>query len=118
MLTLTVSQRLELKAQAHVLVPVVIIGNAGLSESVLKEIDTALKSHQLVKVRAMSGDRDQREVMLTTICEQLKAAPVQHIGKMLIVYRPDLDKTIPIKKAAHLSKSKKPPTKKQLGNQS
>lgn len=116
MLTLTVSQRLELMAQAHGLAPVVIIGNAGLSEAVLKEIDTALKSHQLIKVRAMSGDREQRDLMLTTICEQLHAASVQHIGKMLVVYRPDLDKSMPIKKMPSLSKSKKPPTKKQLGN--
>jgi putative YhbY family RNA-binding protein len=116
MVTLTVTQRLELKAQSHGLNPVVIIGNAGLSASVLKEIDTALKSHQLIKIRAMSGDREQREVMLSSICEQLQAQPVQHIGKMLVVYRPDLDKSMPIKKLPRLSKSKKPLTKKQIGN--
>lgn len=117
MLSLTVAQRLELKAQAHALNPTVIIGNAGLSDAVLTEIGTALRSHELIKIRAMTADREQRNVMLNVICDYHQAAPVQHIGKMLIIYRPNLDVQMPIKKTPKLSKSQKPLTKKQMGNQ-
>lgn len=116
MLSLTVTQRLELKAQAHALHPIVIIGNAGLTDAVLNEIGNALHSHELIKVRAMTADREQRNLMLTTICEYHNAAPVQHIGKMLVIHRPNLNKSIPIKKTPQLRKSQKPLTKKQLGN--
>jgi putative YhbY family RNA-binding protein len=112
MLTLSVSQRLELKARAHALNPVVIIGNAGLTPAVLDEIERSLKSHDLLKIRVMNDDREAREAMLQEICETLKAGPVQHIGKMLVVYRP-LD--IPIAKPPKKRKGK-PLTKKQLGN--
>ncbi|MBU0623027.1 MAG: YhbY family RNA-binding protein [Gammaproteobacteria bacterium] len=110
MLTLTVPQRLELKGRAHSLKPVVIIGNAGLSPAVLDEIERSLKSHDLLKIRVMNDDREAREAMLQEICEVLKAGPVQHIGKMLVVYRP-LD--IPIAKAPKRPRGK-PLTKKQL----
>ncbi len=111
MLSLSVSQRLELKGRAHALKPVVIIGNAGLTPAVLAEIDRSLKSHDLLKVRVMSDDRETRETMLQEICETLKAGPVQHIGKTLVIYRP---LEIPIAKAPKRHKGKKPLTKKQL----
>lgn len=112
MLSLTVEQRQALKARAHPLNPVVMIGNAGLSAAVLDEIARALKSHELIKIRAMSDDRDMRETMLQEICEQLNAAPVQHIGKILVVYQPQGE--APKKKAAR--RRTKPLTKKQLSN--
>ena len=86
MLTLSVSQRRDLKARAHALNPVVIIGNAGLTPAVLDEIERSLKSHDLMKIRVMNDDREAREAMLQEICETLKAGPVQHIGKVLVVY--------------------------------
>ncbi len=113
MLSLSVSQRLELKGRAHALKPVVIIGSAGLTPAVLDEIERSLKSHDLLKIRVMSDDREAREAMLQEICETLKAGPVQHIGKMLVVYRP---LEIPIAKAPKRRKSQKPLTKKQLAN--
>jgi putative YhbY family RNA-binding protein len=112
MLTLTIEQRRDLKARAHPLNPVVMIGNAGLSPSVLDEIARALKSHELIKIRVMSDDREAREAMLTEICERLNAAPVQHIGKILVVYQPQPDQ--PQKKPAR--RSKKPLTKKQISS--
>ncbi|HEY8888022.1 MAG TPA: YhbY family RNA-binding protein [Gallionella sp.] len=116
MLSLTVSERLALKGRAHALSPTVIIGNAGLTESVLKEIALTLKTHELIKIRVMGGDRALRETMLETICTQLNAAPVQHIGKILVVYQPNPDAhLIEIKKMPR-HKGKKPLTKKQLGN--
>ena len=88
MLKLTPAQRSELRAEAHALNPVVIIGEAGLTEPVLKEIDNGLDAHGLIKVRVFGDDREARIGMYETICERLGAAPVQHIGKLLVVYRP------------------------------
>ena len=88
MLTLTPSFRRDLRARAHSLHPVVAIGHAGLTPAVLKEIDVALKAHELVKVRVHSDDRDEREAFLGQVCEALAAGPVQHLGKLLIVWRP------------------------------
>jgi RNA-binding protein len=113
---LTVSERLALKGRAHALNPLVMIGNAGLTESVLKEIAQTLKTHELIKIRVMNDDRALRETMLETICTQLDAAPIQHIGKVLVVYKPNPEKhQIEIKKMPR-HKGKKPLTKKQLGN--
>lgn len=88
MLKLTPAERSELRAQAHALNPVVIVGESGLSESVLKEIDKSLDFHGLIKVRVFGDDREARIAIYETICEQLSAAPVQHIGKLLVLYRP------------------------------
>lgn len=116
MLSLSVSERRDLKARAHALNPTVMIGNAGLSEAVLKEIDANLKNHELIKIRVMGDDRAQREAILEAICTRLKAAPVQHIGKILVIYRPSPEAhKIEIKKAPP-RKGKKPLTKKQLGS--
>lgn len=113
MLSLSVSQRLELKGRAHALKPIVIIGNAGLTPAVLDEIERSLKSHDLLKIRVMNDDREAREAMLQEICEQLKAGPVQHIGKMLVVFRP---LEIPIAKPPKRRQGKTVLSKKQLGS--
>ena len=88
MIALTPDLRRSLRARAHTLHPVVFIGHAGLTPAVLKEVDVALKAHELVKVRVHSDDRDEREAHFAAICEALAAAPVQHLGKLLIVWRP------------------------------
>ncbi|CAM4368857.1 CRM domain-containing protein [Bordetella tumbae] len=87
-LELTSRERSELRSAAHPLNPVVLIGDNGLTDAVLKEIDRALTSHGLIKVRAGGADRDEREAMLATICDTLSCAPVHHLGKMLILFRP------------------------------
>jgi RNA-binding protein len=84
---LTPKKRSELRAQAHKLNPVVIIGDKGLTDEVVAEIDRALKAHELIKVRAAVDDRDTRDVWLETICQKLEAHPVQQIGKIFVVYR-------------------------------
>ena len=85
---LTPAQRKEHRAGAHHLDPVVMIGNDGLTPSVQKEIDAALNTHGLIKVRVFSDDRAARETMFTTLAESLSAAPIQHIGKLLVLWRP------------------------------
>lgn len=85
---LTSVQVRELRAKAHGLNPVVSISENGLSEAVLKEIDVCLTAHELIKVRVYGDSRDDRLAYLERICQELDAAPVQHIGKLLVVYRP------------------------------
>lgn len=88
MLELTVEQRKYLKAQAHALKPVVMIGTQGLSEAVIKETERALAAHELIKIRVLGDEREVREAYLAQLCEALNAAPVLHIGKLLLIYRP------------------------------
>jgi RNA-binding protein len=88
---LTPVERSALRAEAHALKPVVIIGEAGLTPSVMKEISGSLDSHGLIKVRVAGDDREARVAMYEQICEELKAQPVQHIGKLLVLYRPKLE---------------------------
>lgn len=89
MLALTPARRRTLAAAAHALRPVVMIGEAGLSENVVHELDLGLKSHQLIKVKVSTGAREMRNGLLDEICRRLAAAPVQHIGKILVIYRPE-----------------------------
>jgi RNA-binding protein len=88
---LSPAQRKALKARAHALQPVVMIGGKGLTDAVLREIDANLKSHELIKVKVASDERDEREAYLAQICSALEAAPVQHIGKTLVLYRESPD---------------------------
>jgi RNA-binding protein len=88
MLKLTAAERSTLRADAHALNPVVIIGEAGLSPAVLKEIDASLAVHGLIKVRVFGDDREARIGIYEAICSKLDAAPIQHIGKLLVLYRP------------------------------
>lgn len=92
MLALTPNSRRELKARAHALKPVVWIGTAGLSDNVVNELDQRLKSHELIKIKVASNDWEIRNTLLEEICTRLSAAPVQHIGKMLVIYRPEPEK--------------------------
>jgi RNA-binding protein len=88
MIKLTPAQRQYLKGLAHPLSPVVIIGEKGLSEAVVKEIDRALNAHELIKIKAGSDEKETRYQWLEEICQKVDASPVQQIGKVLVVYRP------------------------------
>lgn len=87
-ITLTPQQRREKRADAHHLSPVVLIGGDGLTPAVVRETDAALNAHGLIKIRVFSDERDARDAMFTTLADQLNAAPVQHIGKLLVLWRP------------------------------
>lgn len=87
-LILNSAQRRDLRAQAHHLEPVVMIGAEGLTPAVTKEANAALNAHGLIKVRAAIDDRASREAAYVALCDQLDAAPVQHIGKLFVVWRP------------------------------
>ena len=92
MILLTPAQRKEHRALAHHLDPVVMIGNEGLSASVQKEVESALQAHGLIKIRVLGDDRPAREAMLQQLAETLNAAPIQHIGKLLVLWRPKEEK--------------------------
>jgi RNA-binding protein len=92
MLKLTAAERSDLRAQAHGLNPVVMIGDAGLTPAVQKEVSASLDAHGLIKVRVLGDDREARIAIYNTLCEELDAAQVQHIGKLLVLYRPQKEK--------------------------
>ena len=89
---LSPAQRKEQRALAHHLDPVVMIGSDGLTPAVQKETDAALGAHGLIKVRVLSDDRAKREDIFHRLADQLGAAPIQHIGKLLVLWRPAVPK--------------------------
>jgi putative YhbY family RNA-binding protein len=93
MLKLTPAERSALRSEAHGLSPVVMVGESGLTPAVLKEIDTSLNAHGLIKVRVFGDEREARIEIYETICRELDAAPIQHIGKLLVLYRPKKEET-------------------------
>jgi RNA-binding protein len=89
---LSPAQRKSHRAEAHHLNPVVMIGNDGLTPAVQLEVDAALKAHGLIKVRVFSDDRPERERIFNVLADALNAAPIQHIGKLLVFWRPQPEK--------------------------
>ncbi|MFM8863766.1 MAG: YhbY family RNA-binding protein [Limnohabitans sp.] len=85
---LTPAQRKEHRAEAHHLDPVVMVGNDGLTAAVIKETDAALNAHGLIKIRVLGDDRAAREAIYLQLADQLSAAQIQHIGKLLVLWRP------------------------------
>ncbi len=77
----------DMRAQAHHLKPVVTVSDNGLSPAVLAEIEASLQAHELIKIRVFGFEREDRGALMTQICQTLEASPVQHIGKLLIIWR-------------------------------
>jgi RNA-binding protein len=89
---LTEKQKKYLRGLAHGRDPVVLIGQGGLSPAVAGEVATALGAHELVKVRARVGDRDQRDDIFAQLAQQTQSALVQRIGNVGVFYRQRRDK--------------------------
>lgn len=89
---LSVADRKAHRAEAHHLEPVVMIGAAGLTDAIIKATDAALTAHGLIKVRVLDGDREARAGMLADLTDRLSAAPIQHIGKLLVLWRAQPEK--------------------------
>jgi RNA-binding protein len=105
MATLSTKRRSELRAEAHGLSPVVIVGEKGLTDEVIAEIDRSLKAHELIKVRAASADRDARGTWMESICGKLGAQAVQQIGKVLVIFRENPKERVrEVRKAPRLEK--------------
>ena len=112
MLQLSSNERRELRARAHSLDPVVLISENGLTEGVLKEIELNLKAHELIKIRVFGDSRENRIAYLEQICADLGAAAVQHIGKLLVVYRanPIDPAAVNAKNGPNFAAARSPPT--------
>ena len=91
--SLTPRERAHLKARAHALEPRVQVGQAGLSDAVITEIDRALTAHELIKVKILA-DRDARVEIAETICARTDAAQVQSVGKVVVLWRPKPDEPV------------------------
>ena len=76
-----------MRARAHHLHPVVMVGQKGLTEAVVRETDMALRAHELIKVRVLGDDREERSEIAVALCAAVGAQLVQHIGKLLVLYR-------------------------------
>ncbi|MEO5700204.1 MAG: YhbY family RNA-binding protein [Casimicrobiaceae bacterium] len=120
MLNLDPAERRALCARAHHLQPVVSIGQHGLTPAVLHEIDVNLLAHELIKLRVFSGERASRDDLLARVCAELGAAPVQHLGKVLVIYRPRPDEETeapaPVRRAARPSKPAPADRKRPAGS--
>jgi putative YhbY family RNA-binding protein len=109
---LTAARRSELRARAHALSPVVMIGDKGLTDSVVAEVERALAAHELIKVKAATDDREARVAWMAGLCERLGAQPVQSIGKILVIWRENPEKA---KAPAARPAPKAAPKKKKAG---
>jgi RNA-binding protein len=91
-MNLSESQKKFLRGLGHQLKPLIMVGEAGLSESLLTEYESTLDHHELIKVRVRVGDRDARDAIITELCTRGEAQLIQRIGNVALLYRPNLKK--------------------------
>lgn len=89
--SLTPHERSHLKARAHALEPRVQVGNAGLTDALAAEVDRALTAHELIKVKILGDDRDERRAVAAALAERADAALVYSVGKVIVLFRPKPD---------------------------
>lgn len=85
-------QKKYLRRLGHGLKPIVMVGESGLTEAVLKELEQALDHHELVKVRVRAGDREHRDAAITQICHTTAAHLIVRIGHVALLYRRNAEK--------------------------
>lgn len=93
-MNLSESQKKFLRGLGHSLKPVIIVGDSGLSESLLAEYESTLNHHELVKIRVRVGDRAARDEIIRKLCSESSARLIQRIGNVALLYRPNLNKKI------------------------
>jgi RNA-binding protein len=91
-MNLSESQKKHLRGLGHQLRPVITVGDAGLSASVMKEFESTISHHELIKVRVRSVSREARDAMIGKLCQQGSGSLVQRIGNVALIYRPNPDK--------------------------
>ena len=91
-MTLSEAQKKHLRGLGHQLKPVVMVGEGGLSPSLLEEYETALLHHELIKVSVRVGDRKERDAVIRELCTQGSAELIQRVGNMALIYRENPDK--------------------------
>lgn len=115
--TLSSAERRALRARAHPLQPVVIVGAKGLTDSVLKEAEAALESHELIKVKLATDDREERASQFLTLAVALSASPVQQIGKIAVLYREKAEEPrapVGARPKPGAARSARPPARRRL----
>ena len=90
-MNLSESQKKFLRGMGHPLKPILSIGNAGLSDAVVKEFDSSIAHHELIKVRVRAGDRESRDAMISALCTETGAELVTRIGNVALIYRKNPD---------------------------
>lgn len=93
-MNLTTKQKKFLRARAHQLKPVVIVGNAGLTDAVLNELENTIEHHELIKVKLNAENREDRQLMIEKVCQSAHAELVNSIGHIAVFYRPAATPTI------------------------
>lgn len=88
-LTVTPRERATLKARAHALEPIVYLGNAGVTDQLVGEVDRALTAHELIKVKVSAPDREARQQLCDDIVQRSGAVAVQRVGNVLVLWRPN-----------------------------
>jgi RNA-binding protein len=89
--SLTPRERSHLKGRAHALEPRVQVGHSGLTDAVVAEVDRALTAHELIKVKILGDDRQERTEIADTLASRTDAALVQSVGKVIVLWRPNPD---------------------------
>jgi len=89
---LTESQKKYLRGRGHDLKPLIMVGDAGLSESLLAEYESTLAHHELIKVRVRAADRESRDEMINQLCVNHSASLIQRIGNIALLYRANPEK--------------------------
>ncbi|HCU05063.1 MAG: hypothetical protein A2X77_00985 [Gammaproteobacteria bacterium GWE2_42_36] len=117
-MTLTPIQKQSLKQKAHALKPIILLGQHGLTPAVQLEIERALLTHELVKIKIPGEDREERQAIAEAICQEREAARVQLIGKTLVIYRKKEEKEKPRLRTKRIVKPtsrtfRKPATRKK-----
>ena len=85
-------QKKYLRGLGHQLKPLIMVGDAGLSESLLAEYESTLSHHELIKVRIRVGDRDARDAIIDKLCTDSSAILVQRVGNVALLFRQNLKK--------------------------
>jgi RNA-binding protein len=91
-MSLSESQKKYLRGRGHDLKPLIIVGDAGLSESLIAEFQSTLAHHELMKIKVRTGDREERAAMIDKLCDDYDAALIQQIGSVALLYRANPDK--------------------------
>ncbi|OUS32886.1 RNA-binding protein [Thalassotalea sp. 42_200_T64] len=97
-MNLSKKQIQHLKGVAHSLKPVVMLGNNGLTEAVVAEIDYALGHHELIKVKIPTDDKEVKQLIVDAIVRETNSIKVQTIGKTLVIFRQSDEKKMTIPK--------------------
>jgi RNA-binding protein len=90
-MTLSESQKKYLRGRGHNLKPVITVGDAGLSASLMAEYESTIAHHELIKVRVRAGDRNARNAIIDELCASGSAELIQRVGNVALIYRENVD---------------------------